>query len=169
VTTFLQGLEERLLRNTTVRHDVVLPADALRPETCAHQLVAPSLVGRHVGLARIVETNVLRDVQVEIAQDAEASDPIVDYHQTGVWLSARVLPGAVRPFLVLQARCTAGEIEPLRRIDPAGTLTLPSLVTARATHNGEVDKGTRLDHGDGPWLRIDGRACRSELVTSVDF
>jgi hypothetical protein len=80
-----------------------------------------------------------------------------------------VLPGADRLFLVLQTRCVAGEIEPLRRIDPAGTLTLPSLVTAKAAHDGSIGSGERLDHGDGPVLRIDGRACRSELVTTVDF
>ncbi len=58
--------QDRLLRNTTVRHSGTLTAsEGTAPATLPlHELVLPTLLGRIAMVSRLLETNVLRDVKV---------------------------------------------------------------------------------------------------------
>ena len=90
VDAVMRGLEERLLRNVTVRHTGKLmptegepaePTDKNHP--LLHELVVPTLLGREVSVARMLETNVVRDLAAAIAQEASILDPIVaSLHQS---------------------------------------------------------------------------------------
>jgi hypothetical protein len=168
----LRALQERVLRTATVRHTVTLPAgegvDAGKARVL-HELVVPTLLGRRATVCRQLETNVIRDVFVEIAQESSSSDPHVEEVQTGAWLRARVTPLAEGMHLQLLAQCSHGEIGPARRIAPSGALILPDVTSSRAAHDGAVASGQPVDHGDGPVVTINGRASRSAMVTTVTW
>ncbi len=167
VEAVLRPLQERLLRNVTVRHTArLMPTEGTAP-TPWHELVVPTLLGRCATLCRMLETNVLRDVFVEIAQEAVNHDPVVEAMQSGAWLRACVEPLGDGMHLQMLCQEVQAEAPLLRRLVPAGALSLASVGSTRATHNGAVVSGQGIDHGDGPLLRFDGRACRSALVKTV--
>jgi len=168
----LRALQDRVLRTVTVHHTVTLApgegADPTKP-TILHDLVVPTLLGRRATVCRQVETNVIRDVFVEIAQESSNSDPQVEALQTGAWLRARVSPIADGMHLQLLAQCSHGEAGQPRRVAPAGALTLTDVASTRAAHDGAVASAQPVDHGDGPVVTIGGRACRSAMVTTVTW
>lgn len=171
VEASLRQLQDRMLRNTTVRHSGTLTAsEGTAPATLPlHELVLPTLLGRLAMVSRMLETNVLRDVQVEIAQESTATNPQIEVLQLGTWLRACVTPQDDGMHLQMLAQCAQGEVTAPRRIAPAGALSLPSVASTRTPHDGAVASGQAIEHGDGPTVRIDGRPYRSALVTSVTW
>jgi len=172
VETLLRGLQDRLVRTATVRHAVHLldegnggPGD--RPFT---EIVFPTLVGRTATISRVVETNTVRDLFVEIAQEASLLDPVVDTVQSGDWVRARV--GATGPqfHLAMFAQCTNAPSPTPRGVMPnGGTLGLVDLGSTRINHGGTVPNGQAIDHGDGPTVVIDGRTMRTSVTTTVSW
>ncbi|MBM4061100.1 MAG: hypothetical protein FJ265_08395 [Planctomycetes bacterium] len=170
---FLRALQDRLLRTVTVQQRARLeptePAGSPALATPLHEIVVPTLVGRMATVGRVLETNVLRDVFVEIAQEASASNPAVEAMQAGAWLRARVSPVGSGMHLCLLAQCAHGEAPTPRRVAPAGALSLPTLASTRVDHDGAVASGQPIEHGDGPPVRTGDRACRSALATTVTW
>jgi hypothetical protein len=169
VDAILRALQERILRTVTIHHQnrIARNASSDTPAIVLHDLVVPTLFGRYATACRLLETNVIRDVYSQIAQEAAQNKPRIEALQLGSWLRARVAPDDNSIYLELQAQSAQGEVPSLRRLSPAGTLMPPSVASTRTAHNGTVLNGQTIDHGDGPTVRLEGAAYRSELVTIV--
>jgi hypothetical protein len=133
-----------------------------------HELVLPTLFGREAFAARVLETNQISGIDVQIAQEAAMLDPLVQALQSGCWLRLRVAPLGDAAHCTSQLRCTHATLPQTRTIMPGGGVWMPSELTIGGSgHTGIVRSGQAFDHGEGPPLAIEGRVCRSALVTTV--
>jgi hypothetical protein len=171
VSTIVQGVQERVLRPITVLHTGTLrvpDTDSVRATRTApilHELTLPSLAGRELTVVRCLETPVLSDVAVEIAQEAGILDPVVTLLQSGSFLRNRLSPYDD----AMHAQSVVIDLHaPMpRAVVPGGVLMAEEASQVRATHDGIVTNGQLVEHGDGPSVTIDGRSCRSVLTTLV--
>lgn len=161
----LRGLQDRCVRNATVRSTGTLALDAAAASL--HELTAPTLVGRGLSLARHLETNFLADVWATIAQEASTLDPGVELLQSGCAFTAVVTPTDEGMHLRLQLIDRHAVVPQARSIMPGGVLMTPEIALTRASHDGAVANGQPIEHGDGPNVNLDGRAYRSVLATLV--
>lgn len=173
IEALLGGLQDHLLRNATVRFTVRLQGDdasAPPSTTPLHDLVAPTLLGRELSMARILETNVVRGLEVFIAQEASMVDPVVEALQIGSWLGASIAPLGTGQHLLLQAQCAEAPQPAVRTAMPTGGILMPTEVAStRVCHDGAVVSGQAVEHGDGPAVLIDGRTYRSTITTTVTW
>jgi hypothetical protein len=175
IETLVTGLQDRLLRTVTVRHvGRLLPIEGDTPETAQkshpllHEITAPTLLGRELTIARILETNVVQDLQAAIAQEAALLDPVVAELRLGTWLQARVAPQGSGLHLLLRTTSAGAPIPMTRSVQPGGgILMLTDMASCGTSHDGPVVAGQAIEHGDGPATIIEGRTYRSVLVTTI--
>ncbi|MCU0867209.1 MAG: hypothetical protein MUC36_25790 [Planctomycetes bacterium] len=173
----VRQLEDRWLRNATVQHlGTVHPAELPASGAAAgavgasplHELMLPTLFGREAFAARVLETNQISGIDVQIAQEAAMLDPVVQALQSGCWLRLRLAPLGDAAHCSSQLRCTHATLPQTRTIMPGGGVWMPSeLAIGGSGHTGIVRSGQSFDHGEGPSLTIDGRVYRSALATTV--
>lgn len=176
VEAFLRALQDRLLHAVAVRHSGHLlpsdgsPRDPTVEPTILHEIVFPTMLGRQATLARMLETNVVRDLFVEIAQEASILNPEVDAMQAGSWVRARTAAIGTTQHLQLLAQCAHTAPPQARGVMPTGgSLTQVDMASARTAHDGGATNGHAIDHGDGPLVVIDGQVYRSTLATVVTW
>lgn len=163
---FLTRIQDRLLRTQTVVHE--LRARSADPgRTLVHRMQLPTLLGRRLQATRRVETPVLHDIDVEVAEDSRIADPIVRTRQLGCWLTGRILRDRNTPELELQILEIAGGPLQDRRLDTLGKIAIGATAAQTARYDGELPLDGTIDHGDGPVLMLEGQACRSVSETSV--
>ncbi len=173
VATIVQGLQERLLRPITVLHTGTLrvpDSDSARATGTApilHELTLPSLAGRELTMVRCLETPVLSDVGIAIAQEAAILDPIVTLLQSGCFLRSRVSPYDDAMHAQTVVVNLHAPMPLARAVVPGGVLMAEEASQVRAAHDGIVTNAQLVEHGDGPSVTIDGRSCRSVLTTLV--
>lgn len=160
----LQALQDRLLASVTVHHSV---RGQENDSGTLHEFVVPTLTGRYVTVARRLETNVIGGLNVEVAEEAKAVDPVVNLLQFGSWLRARVVTNDDRAHLDLFTECSDCAVQPTRQMLPAGALDLAQLTTQTISYDAEVAAGQPILHGDGPMMLHDGRRQRSTVATIV--
>jgi hypothetical protein len=175
IETLLTGLQERLLKTVTVRHvGRLLPIEGDTPEQAQkshpllHEITAPTLLGRELTIARILETNVVQDLQAAIAQEAALLDPIVAELRLGTWMQARIAPQGTGLHLLLRTTSAGAPIPTARSVMPGGgILMLTDMASCGTSHDGPATPGQAIEHGDGPATVIEGRSYRSVLVTMI--
>ena len=174
VASLLRSLQDRVLRTVTVTVTGALPipnsedpAPASTTAPILHELAAPTLLGRELRLARLLETNVVRDLEVQIAQDASMIVPIVDALQVGTWVNALAGPAEGTLLLDLELRCCHAAASTARNIMPNGVITPTDVNGTMVSHRGLVTNGQPIDHGDGPMLPVEGRSWRSSMQTTL--
>jgi hypothetical protein len=154
--------------------DTVFPKGGAGPVAGAevrslHRITFPALLGRPHTVIRGHESTVIRDIDVEIAQNSSISDPIVDQIFSGVILSLYVFP---------QQRGVGIETEldllhvpaPQRRpreTKDGGDLYLPRTARSRFSHSGSVPSGQDLFLGEGPTMRIGQRSFRTRQTLRI--
>lgn len=172
VDALLRGLQDRLLQTTTVRQVAhLVPADGSAAQPALlHELMFPTMHGRLAVLSRILETNVVRDLHVEIAQEASILNPYVDALAFGSWVSAHMGCADNGCFADLFVQCTAGPPPQSRAAMPAGgNLSTVEVASTRSLHQGVVTKAQTVTHGDGPSATIDGQKVRTTLETTFTW
>lgn len=172
VDTLLRGLQDRLLQATTVRHVArLVPADGSPAQPALlHELIFPTMHGRMAVLARVLETNVVRELAVEIAQGASILNPQVDTLAFGSWVGATMAGADNGCFADLFVQCTAGPTPSARATMPnGGNLSTVEIASARGLHQGVVTKAQTVPHGDGPTVTIDGQKVRTTLDTTFTW
>jgi hypothetical protein len=169
VEAVLLGLQERMLRTVTVRHrGRLVGTDAAA--TSVHEIVLPTLLGRETTVGRVLESNVIRDLYLEIAQEASVHDPQVACLQVGSWLRVRAAPEGARLHVQMLAQCTQAPPPQLRSVVPSGGNLMPTdVASVRVQHDGPAANGQALEHGDGPTVVLDGRPMRSTLDTTFSW
>jgi hypothetical protein len=170
IVNLVRSLQDRLLRTTTLVASGSVPGTSEpNAERTAnlYEIAAPTLVGRSLHLARLLETNALTDVEVQIAQEASMAVPIVTALQAGTWIQATTTLVDSAAYVDLRLRCTHAATPQARSIMPNGVLTPTDQTSSQVEHHGLVVNGLPLDHGDGPMLPIEGRSWRSVLQTVV--
>lgn len=170
VGALVRSLQDRLLRTTTVVANGAVPTTgdgAQERGPALYELAAPTLVGRSLQLARLLETNGVKDVEVVIAQEASMAVPLVESLQAGTWIQATTTPADSTIHLDLGLRCNLAAAPLARSIMPNGVVTPFDISCNRVEHRGLVVNGLPIDHGDGPMLPIEGRSWRSVLQTAV--
>jgi len=128
-----------------------------------HHVTFPVLMGRPHVLIRGHETTTIGGINVEIAQKASVSNPVVDVIFSGLVTSVFVYRdldgnGAEADLALIHVA------EPRRRpaeTKDGGDLYLPETSLARYAHTGPFDSGRRIDLGDGPTIRIDQQSYRT--------
>lgn len=168
----LRSLQERLLRNATVGQTLQFAAanDGRQGAPAAgplHEIVLPTLLGRYATATRRSEISIVKGLNVEVAEEASATDPTVGVLQTGSWLRARVVLIDDQAHLSLSARNTHCQVPETRQMIPAGALKLPSVAEQNITFDGTATSGRAIRHGDGPTIEQNGGIHRSEVVTTV--
>ncbi|HEB52255.1 MAG TPA: hypothetical protein ENI87_03255 [bacterium] len=167
----LQDLQDRLVRNLTLHSQATLHASpsADEPHPLLYALTLPVLLGREATAARMLETNVISDVFSEIAVDASSLVPGTRPLQSGTWLHARAEPVAYGLHLDLVLQNAVAPPPTLRSVMPSGGSLMPTETEIiHRTHDGAVQPGQTVEHGDGPTVNIDGRPYRSRMTTTVD-
>ncbi|HZN39156.1 MAG TPA: hypothetical protein VFD82_10160 [Planctomycetota bacterium] len=175
IETLLTGLQERLLKTVTIRHvGRLLPIEgdtaeqAHKSHPLLHEITAPTLLGRELTIARILETNVVQDLQAAIAQEAAMLDPVLAELRLGTWLQARVAPQGAGLHLLLRTTSAGAPIPMTRSVQPGGgILMLTDMASCGTSHDGPAVAGQAIEHGDGPATIIEGRTYRSVLVTTI--
>lgn len=170
VVTLVRSLQDRMLRTTTIVATGSVPgSNEPTTERTAnlYEIAAPTLVGRSLHLARLLETNALTDVEVQIAQEASMAVPIVTALQAGTWIQATTTLVDSAAHVDLRLRCAHAATPQARSIMPNGVLTPTDLTSSQVEHHGLVVNGLPIEHGDGPMLPIEGRSWRSVLQTVV--
>lgn len=165
VEAVLRGLQDRLLAGVTVRH-----TGRFEGGEVLHDVVFPTLLGRSAVISRVLETTVLRDLFIEVAQEATMLDPTITTLQTGSWLRARVTDLGPARQLDSLAQCAHAMPPQVRNAVPSGGVLVPTDVgSTRAVYCGSVGAGQEVGHGDGPIVTIDGRARRTTLSTTLTW
>lgn len=175
VEALLVGLQDRTLRNVTVQHGALLqvppPAEGETSPAVnknLHELVMPTLPGRECVAYRLSETNVVSDVFIQIATEAGTLVPHVDPLQSGVWLRARLAPGAGALHLDLELLHVQAPAPATRAVMAGGGTLMPAEVEGvLLAHHGAVRPGTVIEHGDGAAVTVEGRSYRSSLSTTL--
>lgn len=170
IVNLVRSLQDRLLRTTTLVATGSVPgSNEPNAERTAnlYEIAAPTLIGRSLHLARLLETNALTDVEVEIAQEASMAVPIVTALQAGTWIQATTTLVDSAAHVDLRLRCTHAATPQARSIMPNGVLTPTDQTTSQVEHRGLVVNGLPIEHGDGPMLPVEGRSWRSVLQTVV--
>ncbi len=181
VEALLTQLQNRWLRNAEVELVTALqPASPSQGPfakttgsedagTYLHRVVIPALVGRAHIVVHGVETMSVRDMDVEIAQEASISNPVVDPVFSGIYASVLPYEGArgagsladvelawVAP---LQPRATSNRA--------GGDLYLPSSGISRFAHDGLIESGQAIDLGSGPAVTVDDQTYRTRQSLRV--
>ena len=171
----LGTLQERLVRTAVLRHASQLvpltPTDAETRNAAnrtVHEIVLPTLFGRECNAARLFETNVISDVQIEIAAEAGILVPEVTVLQAGTWLRARLATAAQGTHLALDVQNVHTPTPVMRSVSPGGGVLMAAEVeTVRVAHDGVVATGATVDHGDGAAVTFEGRTYRTALSTTL--
>ncbi len=166
VGQLLRDLEGQLLRNVELTH--VARFDDQQGGSL-HTVRAPSLQGRVLTLSRLLETNVVRDLDAQIAQEAAVLGPRVETVQSGCWLRLAAAPAGERLHLRLLAQNTFARVGAARSVEPGGLLMLGDAASGRIVHEGFAANGVPIEHGDGPQVAVDGRLRRTSTSTSVKW
>lgn len=173
VTLLVKSLQDRLVRNAQIRHEALLqpvsrePGDE-RARSPLHELSMPSLLGREVAAYRLHETNVVADVFIEVAAEAGSLVPSVRRLQSGTWLRARAVPVRQSLHVDLDVLTAFAPVPPMRSVMPSGGVLMQSEVASTQLHHeGLVASGSKIEHGDGPRVTLEGRNYRSTLRTTV--
>jgi hypothetical protein len=123
-----------------------------------HRVSLPALLGRPHFVIRGLESTAIQDLDVEIAQRAQASDPKVVSTFSG--LVASLVPyGTERGVAADLSIDVAFVPTPIRRpveSRTGGDLYPPQTDYARFSHAGAIVLGEDRDLGDGPLVRLDG-------------
>lgn len=164
----LRGLEQRLLRTASVRHEGTLQ-DAAGAQGVLHELSAPTLFGRQLFLARLLETSFVRDLRAEIAQESSTLNPQVDIAQSGTWLRMQMIESPAGTMADMMAQTAHVHALPARNVNPGGLLMPNDVASTRWQHAGKVGNGAPLDHGDGPLVTLVDKSARSTLRTTVKW
>jgi hypothetical protein len=170
IEAFVRGLQDRFVRNAVVRHVGSLEPTDNTPAASApllHEIVAPTLLGRQLTVARCLETNAITGLEVQIAQEASSLDPVVTLLQSGCWLSARLAPQDDALFLRLHALDHHAIMPQARSVMPGGVLCTPEVTRTITDQDSTVVNGQAAEHGSGPAITLDGRSYRSSLATTV--
>ena len=160
----VQGLQDRILRAVTLHHSVRGQGPG---SNALHEFVVPSLTGRYVTVARRFETNIIGQLNVEVAEEAKAVDPVVELLQFGGWLRARIVADDDRAHLDLLTQCSDCDLAPTRQMLPAGALDLAQVATQTLGYDAEIAAGQPILHGDGPVLTRGGQRRRTTVSTTV--
>jgi len=127
-------------------------SDASRP---LHRVTFPALLGRPHAIIRGRETTVISDNDVEVAQKATISDPIVTPVFSGVFLSFYAYPQSEG--VGVEAELDLSDSWSTRRrtsnFAEAGDLFLPTMSHARLSHRGAAASGREISLGEGPALQ----------------
>lgn len=172
VESLLRGLEERLLQTVSVRTTgSLVPVDADNgPARRLHEIVFPSLHGRMGTVTRLLETNTIADLFIDIAQEATLHSPSIATLQAGTWLRVRAAAVGTGEHLDLLGQCMQFAPPVAQPTLPqGGVLGLTTTATTRFAHDGAVAKGQPVEHGDGTQVTIDGRTFRTTLATVVSW
>ncbi|MCB9879617.1 MAG: hypothetical protein H6835_18640 [Planctomycetes bacterium] len=175
VEALLHGLQEQLVQNVELQHLANLQppnvGGAAPAETRAatlHQIAVPTLLGREVAAFRMLETNVVTNVFIEIAQEASSLVPEIGVLQSGVWLRGRCTPLPNGTHLELELLSSDAAVPVPRSVQPGGGVLMEAdLAMTRLRHDGAVTSGQSITHGNGPRVNIDGRAFDSTLTTTI--
>ncbi|MEZ6038768.1 MAG: hypothetical protein R3F29_14900 [Planctomycetota bacterium] len=175
VAALLQGLQDQLVLNAEVRHVAALVGaaatgsdDSAVTGPTLHEIVLPTLLGREGCAFRMLETNVVNNVWIEIAQEASTLVPEVAVLQAGAWLRARCTPQPSGTHVELELLCSDAPIPIARNVQQGGGVLMQSeLAVTRLRHDGVVANGQTIEHGNGPRVTIDGRAYDSSMATTT--
>jgi len=170
VRALLQRLQDDMLQNVAIEHNAATDGNPVTEGglPLLHQLVLPTLLGREATAFRLFETNVVNDVYVEVAQEAGSLEPRVRLLQSGTWLRGRVVPAGERLHLDLDVQCTVAPMPQMRSVMPDGGVLMQARVaSARVDHDGTVQAGRTIPHGDGPSLRASNGLRRSTMTTTL--
>ncbi|MBL9079382.1 MAG: hypothetical protein JNL08_17910 [Planctomycetes bacterium] len=163
VEATLRGLQDRAVRNVTIQHEVRGAGDGAAP---LHEVVLPTLLGREATVARLLETRVIDQLWVEIAQEASVYNPAIRTLQSGSWLRCRCAPWGEQQHVQLLTQCVQAPQPQLRSVVPSGGNLMPTEVaSARASLDGGVGNGVAVDHGDAPSMMLDGQLLRTRWQT----
>lgn len=171
VETLLRGLHEQLVRNATIQHSGMLAGDgsATAPnQSVLHELTAPTLLGRQLLAARLLESTTVNRLDAAIATEASTLDPQVSEVQSGTWLQANVVPFGDALHLDATVRCSQSPAMQARTVMPGGGVLMPlDIATRTLQHHASATSGQPIEHGDGPVVSIEGRGYRTTLTTIV--
>jgi hypothetical protein len=175
VQGLLLQLQDRWLRNTEVEIRTVLDPATTRSgpfaevsgtgqgERVLHRMTYPALTGRTHFAVHGVETLDLRDIDVEISQDASVANPVVETVFSGVY--AGLLPYRGSDGLGVRAEVHLVQVKELQakatRSKDGGDLYLPSTGISRFAHAGPVGSGQTIDMGTGPLVSMDNQTFRT--------
>ena len=173
VEALVRGLQDEMVQNVAVRHAATLePAgtdgasDPARP--LLHELTLPTLLGREAVACRLLETNIVKDVFIEVAQEAGSLAPEIEVLQSGAWFRLRAVPAAGSLHVDLEVRCTNAPTPPVRAVMPGGGVLMQAEVdTTRLDHDGVGERGGSIDQGEGPAVVLEDRGFRSTMATTV--
>jgi hypothetical protein len=163
-------LQDRLLQTTVVRVSTELEevngtapfavpvANAHR--AVLHRIALPTLAGRTAFAFRGVESNAIRTMMPEIAQEAALTTPLVEVRQSGLWLRCDIpdAGGNDLPELFVQSDQTAPA--QLRNLGGAGALHLADVDSLRISRRSEWPADRELVLGTGTTVQLDGRSWR---------
>lgn len=168
VGAMLRALQDRLLRTATVQHQITFAQkqDGVA-DSVLHNLIVPTLLGRYATVTRRAETCIVGDLDVEVAQSANAIDPVVGLLQFGAFMRAHVVDSDNSAHLVMVAQCSHCTLPESRQIMPGGAISLPEVTSQQIAHDGFVVAGQPIIHGDGPIIDLEGSKHRSAAVTTV--
>ena len=173
VQTLMRDLQQRTLLNTVVQHrGELLPQSSERDDPKARspltELRVPTLLGREAVAYRMLETNIVRDIAIEVASEAGTLEPRVIALQSGTWLRARSVPTAAGGHLDLTLRHSHAPVPAMRSAMPGGGVLMPaSISTSLVEHDAAIEWNQAVQHGDGPPLTVEGRSYRSRLTTTI--
>lgn len=170
VQQLLIALQDRMIQNVEVRHRADLQADDSAPlptdETVLHALTIPTLLGREASVYRLRETNIVTNVNIEIASEAGILAPSIKLFQSGAWLRTRVVPLGETMHASMDLLSAMAPVPAMRSVMPGGVLMQAKVASSRNDHDGIVSPGRAIPHGDGPRVTIDGRGFKSTMTTS---
>lgn len=178
----VSGLQDQLLDTFQVDMTTTLDGahfgDGVFPRSAAptssandhlHRVTFPALVGRPHAIVRGHETTVIRENDVEIAQKAQITDPVIEQVFSGVVVSTLVYPQQAS--LGVEADIELRQVPPAQRRSPqikdGGALYLPTTNRARFTHGGPIAPGQPLDLGDGPTVNVGEKSYRTRQALRV--
>ena len=115
-----------------------------------HRVRLPVIMGRPHFVLRGIESTNLQDVQVEIAQEASAADPIVVSTFAGVFASIRVFDSIDGVAASASIELTHAGHAQRRAAETrhGGDLFLANTARSRFVHNGAVRSGQSIELGD---------------------
>ena len=176
------GLQDQLLQ--TVRVDLrtsmddvhfgntVFPKAHSAPsnhEGQLHEITFPAMIGRPHVVIRGHETTVVRENNVEIAQKASITDPVVDEVFSGVTLSLFVYPQqtGMGADVEIDVRHAPQFVHRAAQTKDGADLYLPTIGRARFFHGGPMSAGAEHVLGEGPTLALGDRNYRTRQTIQV--
>lgn len=134
-----------------------------------HHVSFPVVLGRPHVLLRGHMSTAVRDADVEIAEKAALSNPVVDDIFSGVIVSLLVYPGGNGP--ATEATVDLIDVPTLeshpRETESGVDLYLPRVSRARLSHTGAVTLGQDVVLGEGPNVKIGEQSFRTRQVLRI--